>query len=341
MPEKIVASYRRLLEVRLLHHYWLDQGDKVFDGFGSAKDRERRLLAYDGRGIFEVQPTMLTAQRLKNLGCVFKTTALGFVIAAPLNVAIPTDCLFEFVVLARDSKLMTYTALTLLPRQIVNLAGTQRRYKANVPLLWNQTGTELDIDGKKALFLSRPTPVLSVQEDEPIESLLRMGNSLVQVVHDPPEADRRQTLGPISALPVFVHQQDAPSLNLFMEGQAMPQRGIELTEDVPDDVFALIRLSAHGAGEPDFDFVDGSGQSKDPNPIYQVRFKSRSTFWKYLDKRTGELIEQLTTPRPLTFYGFIQETRKPDVSEIKIETNGARIGQLVSEIFGKPIDKDA
>ncbi|QIL74977.1 hypothetical protein [Hymenobacter sp. HDW8] len=76
MAERIVSGYQRLFEVRLLHHYWLDEGQTVFDALPEA-ERLQRLLTYDVRSFIPFAPTPATAKALQGLGGVFKSTALG------------------------------------------------------------------------------------------------------------------------------------------------------------------------------------------------------------------------------------------------------------------------
>lgn len=100
MAEQIVNGYKRLFEVRLLHHYWLDEGATLFDAIPDTAKKERRLLNYDVRPFLSVVPTAATEQRLKGLRCVFRATALGLVVAVRAAVEIPDDTVFDFVVLS-------------------------------------------------------------------------------------------------------------------------------------------------------------------------------------------------------------------------------------------------
>ena len=118
MAEQIVNGYARLFELRILHHYHLDDGDKVFD---MAVAPERLLKGYDVRRFFRIQPTADTAQRLAGLRCVFLNTAIGFVVAAPKDKELPVDTLFEFVISVTDPAFFNYTALTLLPRDFIEV----------------------------------------------------------------------------------------------------------------------------------------------------------------------------------------------------------------------------
>ena len=53
--------YTRLFEVRLLHHYWLDDGRIVFDAIPDESVKTRRLLTYEVRRFLSVEPSTGTA----------------------------------------------------------------------------------------------------------------------------------------------------------------------------------------------------------------------------------------------------------------------------------------
>ena len=112
----------------------------------------------------------------------------------------------------------------------------------------------------------------------------------------------------------------------------VPERGIQPTPGIPDAVFALIRLTAVRGDNDAFSFVDGSGAPKPDPPVYQVRFKNRSTFWRYLDGRTGAEKSISASPQPFTWLGAAGTLPKPSRRDVKAELNGGKIVRLISEI---------
>ena len=100
MSERKTSRNKRLFEIRLLHHYWLDEGSIVFDQIADPSKREARLLDYDMRPFLSVRPTARTAGALNGLQCLFRETALGCVVLAPEAGVIPPDAVFEFIVAA-------------------------------------------------------------------------------------------------------------------------------------------------------------------------------------------------------------------------------------------------
>jgi hypothetical protein len=319
----------------LLHHYWLDEGTTVFDQIADPSKREARLLDYDMRPFLSVRPTARTAAVLSGLQCLFRETALGCVVLAPATGVIPADMVFDFIVAARQSSVHNYTALTLRPQRIHDLYnatdGITYRYKENVPVLSNLTGTKRGTAPDQSLFLSREIPPLGA--DDQVEALVLSGNALLQLTSDGPSATTQQLNATATELPVYLHQADSPAIVAPAGLSGVPAHGVRLSGDVTDDVFALISLTAVRAGDTAFIFVDGTGVAKDAAPVFQVRFKNRSTIWNYLDKRTGAVVESEAIPLPLTYFGNAGTKQKPSEGLVKAEKTGGKITRLVSEIY--------
>lgn len=338
MTETLTSLYKPLFEVRLLHHYWLDEDVTVFDLISDADKKNQRLLRYDRRSFLAVAPTAATAKHLKGLGCVYKDSAMGFVVASPATKVIPADTLFEFVITVTNSDFFNYTALTLPTQKIAEIyylpEGTVYRYKANVPLLSNLTGVSRGLGNNKSLFLSSKYSARS--PGDKIESLvISAGGALTQLTSDTPNPTSQQLNAQASNLPVFVHQNDIPAIVPPIGLVGAPQRGIRLSKDIPDNVFALIRLSPLRADDNSFSFTDGNGLAKTPYPIFQVRFKNRSTIRRYINKRTGTVVLTEIEPLPLTCFRSPSSDSNPAPTEgwVKAEKSGAKITRLISEIF--------
>src|SRR5262249_53878132 len=144
MSESVATAYRTLFHVRVLHHYWLDEGATVFDLIADQTKKDARLLAYDVRDLLTIAPTRATSRALAGLRCVFRPTTLGCVVAVPAGVKIPTDAVFELVLTVNRSDVYEVTALTLRARKVYEIFNqpdlTLYRYKENVPVLSNVTG---------------------------------------------------------------------------------------------------------------------------------------------------------------------------------------------------------
>jgi hypothetical protein len=272
---------------------------------------------------------------LKGLHCVYKNTALGFIVAAQNNKVIPADILFEFVVTVQNTAFFNYTALTLQTQKIHEIYYKAEdktcRYKDNVPVLSNLTGASRGTDVNKSLFLSKKYAARTT--GDPVDSLVISGGALLQLTGDQPGAGSRQLNTQATNLPVFVHQGDVPAIVPPTDLVDIPKRGIMLSGDIPDDVFALIRLSAVRANDSDFSFIDSNGRAKTPHPVFQIRLKNRSTIWQYFNKKTSAVASTEFNPLPLTHFGNAGTKQKPSEGWVKAEKSGTKITRLVSEIF--------
>lgn len=334
MAEPTISEYNILFELRLLHHYWLDKGATVFDQIPNQLTRDKLLLTYNLRSFMAVTPTDSTVKALDGFRCLCKDTALGCVVVAPTDTEIPPETTFDFVVTIQNSAFYNYTALTMRPQKIYELFYQPEnkiyRYKENVPVLSNQTGVSRSLGAGKLLFLSREIPVQSGNEQ--VEWLVRVPSGpLLQMISDQPGDQPKELDAQAANMPVFVHQGDVPPITPPAGLAGAPARGIRLSSDIPDTVYALIQLVASGAGDNDYDFVNGSGRVKPHHPIYQVRFKNRSTHWQYLNQQTGEPVNPTipTMLYPLTHFGNAGIKQKPSHGLVKTDF----AGRLVSEIY--------
>ncbi len=338
MAESIITGYKRLFEIRLLHHYWLDEGATVFDLIADQTKKARRLLQYDMRPFLAVTPTNATMKAFNGLGGVFKNTALGCLVAVPDSVVIAQDAVYEFAVTVRHADVLNYTALTLRPQKVYEIYHQSEdqvyRYKENVPVLSNLTGATRGTGSDKMLFLSKEIPTLAA--DDQVEALFISGNVLEQLTSDQPNANTQSLHNPATDFPIFVHQGDVPTIVPPSGLVGAPARGVRLSNEITDEVFALIHLSAVRENDEDFSLIDSNGHAKTAHPVFQVRFKNRSTFWQYLNKSTESVDSTEPNPLPLTYFGNAGTKQKPSAGLVKTVKSGTRITQLVSEVFVQP-----
>jgi hypothetical protein len=335
MGERFSSGYQRLCEIRLLHHYWLDEGSTLFDLFADQAKKEARLLAYDARPFFNIAPTAATATVLAGVGAIFKETRLGCIVAVPSSAVITASAILEFIVTVHSQELLNYTAFTLRPSRIYDLYHQSEqktyRYKEHVPVLSNLTGTSRGAGPTRTLFLSKEIPPLAL--DDHVEALVMSGGALVQLTSDQPGATTQAVGAVATDLPVFVHQGDVPVIVPPAGLAGVPARGILLTEEIPDAVFALIRVAAVRGDDGDFTIVDADGHAKAVHPVFHVRFKNRSTTWRYVNKTTRSVISAESTALPLTWFGNAGSKPKPSEGFIKVEKSGNRITKLISDIY--------
>lgn len=330
MAELIRNEYVKLFEIRLFHHYWLDDGSTIFDAF-SGERKERRLALYDIRDFLTIAPTSCTAKAIKGLRYINKETTLGCIMLVPENSRIPDDTVFEFAVTIRDNAFFDYTALTLKNQKIHEFfykpEEKKYRYKENVPLLANKTGM---LQGGM-LFLSKE--ISDSAAGASVEALYKSDSALMQLTSDQPGAGTQQLNADAANMPVYCHQDDVPAIVPPAGLSDTPERGILLTDDIPDNVFLLLRLETMREEGGDLSIVDIKGKPKATSPVFQVRFKNRSTYWQYLNKATGAVGFTEADPLPLTYYDNAGTGQKPSEGPVKIEKSGDRVSRLVSQIF--------
>lgn len=336
MAEHVRRVNKRLFEVRLFHHYWLDEGSAIFDhdSYFNQIKKESRLQSYDVRSFLAIRPTEQTAKALKGVGCLFQESASGFLITTTDQFAITDDTLFEFIVTVTDPAFYNYTALTLRPQATHELYHKSEnktyRYKENVVVCSNITGASRGTAPARSLFLSKEIPAIAA--GDLVESLILDNLDVYQLTSDQPAA-LRQKIDKAIDLPLFVHQDDIPVLVAPAGLSGVPDRGIMLTDEIPDKLFALIRLSAVRNNDSDFSFIDGNGHAKSVSPVFQIHFKNRSTCRHYRDKNSQASIDLEQNPLPLTFYGNAGQKQKPSVDVVKAVMHDKRVTQLLSEIF--------
>jgi hypothetical protein len=327
--------YQRLVEIRVLHHYWLDEGATTFDDIADAQARTRRLLRYDARQFVGISPSRATAALLAGLGGVFRATGLGCVVAVPQGVDVGTASSFEFFLTPVAGRLASYTAMSLRPQRVVEVpdpASGTRRYKEGTPVLSNLTGAVRTLGGARHLHLSTEYPAGA---GDRVEELVASGGRLRQLTSDQPGATE-QELGAAADLPVYVHQGDAPPIVAPPGVVGAPARGVELTDDVPDDVLLVIRLSARRPDDDDFSLVDALGRPRAQGPVFEVHLKNRATTWRYRRAGDGSVLSTEAQPLPLTYFGNAGTKRKPTPGALEVERDAnspSRVVRVVSEIF--------
>jgi len=338
MAERIVNGYKRLFEVRMLHHYWLDDGSALFDTLPDSR-KTKLLLTYDSRSFMTVRPTISTANKLKALRGIFINTAPGIVVAIPREVKILDTEVFSFIITINDATFFNYTSLTFINRNIYELYYAPEdkiyRYKENVPVFSNLTGVSRGVNpDNKLLFLSKEIPG-SLASDK-AEFLNITGNALFQLTSSQPGATKLKLSAIAANMPVFVHQNDSPAIVPPLGLTGTPAKGVLLTNEIPDNVFGILNIAATNPLDADYSCTS-AGVAKNTYPVFQVRFKNRLAVWKYLNKNNGAPVSESNTPLPLTSNGNAGVKKKPGESSIKVQFEGndptKRIEKVYTEIF--------
>jgi hypothetical protein len=114
--------YKNLFDIQLLHHYFLDKGEEIYDAL-SEDEKDSIEEKYDIREILEVVPTSDCRKVLTDHECVFKNTSTGILVGIKAKpdelqpqlfnpfIAPMQDVTLRFQVRIKDSYLLNYTAL--------------------------------------------------------------------------------------------------------------------------------------------------------------------------------------------------------------------------------------
>jgi hypothetical protein len=166
----LLLSYKPLLEVKVIHHFWLDRGKTKFqipENFTSIEPWHVPE-GYDIANFLRILPDNATASRLKGLGMVFRQTPHGFSIYCRKDNNSPDKPFIEpdlsdkltFFVYLKDPRFYNYTALPFPSRQF--------------PFIHSATESPLSLSGHSILYFSnrKPPPFNGkVKNDEHAPSL--------------------------------------------------------------------------------------------------------------------------------------------------------------------------
>ena len=335
MPtERVTTSYTPLFEIRILHHYWLDDGSTVFDNL-LADVQAERLRDYDVRTIVSIKPTIATERIITGLKGVCVATSLGLIVGVPESTTVQDDIVMEFTLHIVDPNFLAYTAYGLRAPATATVFQTTTnrtiRYRAHASLYSNLTGATRGAGANKRLFLSRE--FVAPTTADRIESIVNDAGALAQLTSDPPSSTRVTLAASASDQPVYANHADLQTLTAPSNiVGSVPDRGIELPEGVSNDVYALVRIGMVHATDPDMSCT-AAGVPKTTAPVFQIRFKNRRTLWRYFNGRQPTTALSESGPHPLTYLGNPTSTQKPPIGSIKIDGDPAAITNIISEVY--------
>lgn len=306
----IISKYPVLFQVKVLHHYFLDVGNAMYDNL-LPSEKIRILADYDVRTLLKIMPTPNTKRILDGHNLLFKPHGLGFVVLCNADGAgvvasgkkpkIGERLLFSVKIV--DPYFLQYSAGFLKSEQVRIEKSTDGRrpdrFFKKVYLLKN------DVAGQSSSLAALPAAYQPADEFAP--------ESIVQ--HDADLDGNMEFYIAQRAVATNTAPAAAPNLNWLKLEQLAPQNSniryvsqadlseVELGEDIPPDSFALIEITAN-AGVGTSHLYDGAEDLNSPN--FELRFKNRLTWWRHSLPPWVEgpltSIEQ-TTIRPLTLRG--------------------------------------
>ncbi len=281
----IHVKYPVLFQLKVMHHYYLDVGKKLFDNLDGLK-KIRLLAEYDVRKILQIQPTPSTQRLLDGHNLLFKPHGLGFAVICQadgngivgLGKKPRVGQNLRFWVKIIDPYFMQYSAGFLKSEQV-------RIEKAT-------DGTSPDRFFKKVYHLKNDAAGLSF-------SLAAIPADYEPAKNYPPESIVKHDANTDGNPEFYVAQRavgtnTAPQVSTNLDWlkleQITPQNSnvryvsqtdlteVELGTDIPQDCFALIEIEANAGAGPAH-LYDGAENLN--APTFEVRFKNRLTWWRH------------------------------------------------------------
>lgn len=392
----VTITYNKLFEVKILHHFFLNKGEAVFDSM-TDEDKALTMLNYDVRDFFDIFPTPECQKALSSHNCVFKATSQGIIIGIraesdyqdPSNIIpfIPfaDDQVFTFVIQLKDMGFMNYTALSFTGNSgkmymFSNLvSGSPKSFPfitSNPPVYEADTeyypGDMLgnDPDNLSTLYtaLNKSSNPVTNTDDWIAEALadnvplnyanLNDQHSVIRgmLLYKVSVADATPSITVKTASGIIIN----PEINILVgeyrtvqvDMRGFPDGFYSIhfeSADPPydDDIafylfqqrsnpFGIISLALQ-SDNPDYSMIDGNGFLR--SPVYELRFRNRLTYWRYVGKafNASSVTEK---PLPLTRYGVITNVTVKDKNGADVEDlPNPGYSPVKTEALSKPNEK--
>jgi hypothetical protein len=363
--------YKTLFEIRILHHFFLNKGEALWDSM-SPDERDKMLELTDLRDFFEIQPTSECSQILSSHSCIFKQTSSGVIVGIkaepdeddPDNflpfIPLGNDVILRFIIRLKSAGFLNYTALPLTGNDSAIYIFKNYTFSSAlkfpalsaIPPVF-EPGTEYmpgdmlsdDPDNQTKLFIALVKTTNNTatatdwltEEGEGIPLNYANLNDRFQVAngffqYTMPEEDAfpvatfRNSSGELIKPKTEILPGSFRTIQADMHDfpQGFYQVHIESTVPVFEkDItfylipqgevpFGLIEIKARSDQE-DYNLTD---EGILMSPIYDLRFRNRSTHWRYLGK-LFEIPFETDDPLPLTRFGQIEITKPPDPEDDK------------------------
>jgi hypothetical protein len=277
--------YKELFEVKILHHYFLDIGEKSWDTM-TPEERDKMQLTYNVHDFFDIIPTIECKKALTSQSCIFKCTPEGFLVgvkAEPDDLhpgkfmpfkSLRDDLAFRFVVRLRDSSFMNYSDLPLLGHEgkmfvfkNFKVEGSENPLTlTSAPPVYTSASDQYPVsDGLFAY-------TMKVKDTSPFATLKTLSGTKV--------APRMEILqGEFQTLQVDL-RNFTPGFYLLHVVGDRPGYQDEVTfylTDQPDIPFGVFEIRVK-SDQPAFSLTSSDHLV---SPVYKLRFRNRRTYWRY------------------------------------------------------------
>lgn len=275
--------YPVLFSVNVLHHYFLDSKEKVFDNLEN-KEKLRAFARYDVRKVLEIEPTRPTSALLSGWGMLFKKHQLGFAVLAPADGAglvdasskLDDNTLLQFTVKVVDPYFFQYSAafghVENVRVEKATQPGEQDRFFKRVYRLTN--------------FESPQPPFIAKAPEDYDSNLEYLPESFVKYqVNGQGAFFMAKQFVPTNTAPQNVSNANWLKLESITPDNTnihyvttSSLKEVELGTEIPASTFALIEVQG-GNTLGAFSLYDGGGNLRAPE--FELRFKNRLTWWRH------------------------------------------------------------
>lgn len=240
--ESIVCKYQQLCAVDIFHHYFLDEGNRIFDGVNDLPpDRKAyKLKQYNVPDWLQIEPADYTRATMHVSSLVFKKTKTGFILVTKTTGpdkpgADVNQLVLEFWLRWAEPDLTGHTAMPLL----VKTNGKPALYAFGNAVSRNNHGAYPEI--------SLPVPPYNNARTYEPGDIVKSGTRQFVALH--------RTTGNGTNLPAFWRETDR-NLN-YVTSTSLQAR----PAGIPPDVIARIQISGK-AGLGDFSVLTGTNTIK-------------------------------------------------------------------------------
>ncbi len=327
--------YQTLFEIKIIHHYYLDNGIQLFDALND-NDKNEYLTNYSISDFIKISPTKTCEKILKNSRCIFKNTSTGMIVKIQVKkqgdnfipyVDLADDIDLRFKIEFKDSLFGNYTSLPL------NIGNNQIYYFQNrlieeareFPFLsqcpsiydedkYHSVGDML-VDDKvnpSKLFIAKAATVSEPPSNDWAEDTLVNGkilfyankNDLFRV-----ETDKLVFSFQQSDLNIPVSIRNINNVNFKPDYAVLKDKNLTVLtvnlKNLPEDIY-YINIEPY---QKEFPFFLLKDNDSDIKAIIDISIKSNNTSFNVLndDKTIREQIFELRFKNRYTLWQFLGE----------------------------------
>ncbi len=281
----MTIEYKILFEVRIFHDYYMiDKSEKSF--YGLSADEQKALLqkklrnqSYDIHRNLHIILSPSDRSTFKNLRLRFTKSPLGFYIAMEVKSEASEDGAVRYrpaIRLNSNKDTVLNFGLDVADPLFFNISNIRLNRDSGLIYYFSNRGTHTGNS------LSKPIELLQQGQEYRMGDLALVGDTVHEALEDNDGNEEKWQSLPGDG---YVHQSDIslPTDQEWYKGWLLNFSPAQKTP------FALVQIVLH-TDNPDLSPIDKDGyletqknqdQIRPVHPVYELRFLSRSTYWRY------------------------------------------------------------